>query len=177
VLSFVASSAVSAADYPSPIFKDVDVRGVLKLPGTGYPYANAGAASTYSMTIPLADISGLGTGVATALAIAADTTGGAALWPVAASSIAPIAANSVLCNATGSSAAPTACTTLPSGLTNGIIYGNDYLTDDPTCAIDQTTQIGNFLAAAAGKWGIWPQGTFCIKSASGTQVISTSYTR
>lgn len=82
--AFIAPAG--AADYPSPIFKDLDIRGVVKLPGAGYPKANSGAAVTYSLTIPLADIS-------------------------------PLAANSILGNATGSSAPPTALTTLPSGLT------------------------------------------------------------
>lgn len=74
------------ADYPSSIFKDLDVRGALKLPGTGYPLANGGGATTYSATVPIGDL-------------------------------ASIAANSVLCNATDSSATPAASTTLPSGLT------------------------------------------------------------
>ena len=92
---------------------------------TGYIKGNGGSAATAAAGVPVGDLSGLGTGVASALAVnvgsvgAPVVNGGALGTPssgtltnatgLPVSGIAAIADGTLLCNTSGSSAAPTAC--------------------------------------------------------------------
>jgi hypothetical protein len=67
----LATTLPSALSIPGPT-----ITSSVILPGTGYAYANGASAVTYSTTVPVSGLSGLGTGVATALGNATGGAGG-----------------------------------------------------------------------------------------------------
>ncbi len=135
----------SATGYPSPIFQDLDVRGVAKLPGTGYSYAHTGEAITYSATIPFTDLSGQAT-LAQLPTIAADTY----LGNAGALSAVPSAVARSNCN--GATKAlnytPGSGETCNSAIAAATVTTNANLTGDVTSVGNATTIANNAVTNA-----------------------------
>ena len=74
VALLIAPAVANSQTYPSPTHQGITVRSL-----TGYVYCNGISQCTASTSIPLANFSGFGSGIAYAVAIAGNTPGGIAL--------------------------------------------------------------------------------------------------